>query len=106
MTGIADLDPLAENLEGYLYPDTYSFARGTPESEIVATLVRTFRRRWEDDVVPALEGTAIRRTVRELVTLASIVEKEAQLDDERGAHRRGLRQSATHRHGALRRPPP
>ncbi len=80
---IADLDPKAETLEGYLYPDTYNFARGTPESEIVATLVRTFRIRWTGEVVPVLEGAASSRTVRELVTLASIVEKEAQRDDER-----------------------
>lgn len=81
---IADLDPEAENLEGYLYPDTYSFARGTPESEIVATLVRTFRRKLEAEVIPLLDGAETRRTVRELVILASIVEKEAQVDDERG----------------------
>ncbi len=80
---IADLDPAAENLEGYLYPDTYNFARGTKESEIVATLVRTFRRKLAAEVLPRLEGAAAKRTIRELVTLASIVEKEAQVDDER-----------------------
>ncbi len=79
---IGDLDPQAENLEGYLYPDTYNFARGTSESEIVATLVRTFRKRFTTEVAPLLEGTN-RRTVRELVTLASIVEKEARVDGER-----------------------
>ncbi len=81
---IADLDPRAENLEGYLYPDTYSFARGTSESEIVATLVRTFRKKLASEVAPLLETAKTRRAVRELVTLASIVEKEAQVDDERG----------------------
>ncbi len=80
---IADLDPEAENLEGYLYPDTYSFARGTAESEIVATLVRTFRKRFTAEVAPLLPGAG-GRTVRELVTLASIVEKEARVDGERG----------------------
>ena len=79
---IADLDPEAEDLEGYLFPDTYSFARGTTESEIVTTLVRTFRQRFTAAVEPHL--TAGRgATIRELVTLASIVEKEAQVDDER-----------------------
>ncbi len=73
---VADLDPEAENLEGYLYPDTYSFARGTAESEIVATMVRNFRKRFT--AVPPHRGS-----VRELITLASIVEKEAQVDDER-----------------------
>ncbi len=78
---IADLDPQAEDLEGYLFPDTYHFARGTPESEIVGTLVRTFRRRFETEVAPLAASGSL--TVRELVTLASIVEKEARLDSER-----------------------
>ena len=79
---IADLDPLAENLEGYLYPDTYSFARGTTAAEIVATLVRTFRKRFTAEVEPLMrQGNE--RTIREMVTLASIVEKEAAVADER-----------------------
>ena len=36
---IADLDPQATDLEGYLFPDTYAFSRGTSEAQIVATLV-------------------------------------------------------------------
>ncbi len=80
---VADLDRQAENLEGYLYPDTYSFARGTTEAEIVATMVRTFRRRFDAEVAPLLERSPAPRTVRELVTLASIVEKEAGVDAER-----------------------
>lgn len=108
---IADLDPEATDLEGYLFPDTYAFAHGTGEGEIVATLVTTFRRRWSESVEPLLadEGTAESgddadapraessaaepadagsasgptSTLRGVVTLASIVEKEARLDDER-----------------------
>lgn len=78
---VLDLDPEAENLEGYLYPDTYHFARGTSEREIIDTLVRTFRQRYRQQVEHLLgdwEGT-----VRDLVTLASIVEREAQVDEER-----------------------
>jgi UPF0755 protein len=77
---IADLDPLAENLEGYLYPDTYNFARGTSEAAIVAKLVRTFRQRFDKEVRPLLDD---RLTMRELLTLASIIEKEAAVDEER-----------------------
>jgi cell division protein YceG involved in septum cleavage len=153
---IADLDPAAESLEGYLFPETYSFQRGTTEREIVAKLAETFRRRFEEDVRPLVEGRLVvaegavappprsldsarddkarasrddrgrtrqdepaarapatdleepneqtpasppdepkrpvdpeasrerrRLTVRELVTLASIVEKEAKVEDER-----------------------
>ncbi len=80
---IADLDPNAPDLEGYLFPETYSFASGTGEREIVETLVRTFRRRWERDVRPLLAGGPPGRSVRQVVTLASIVEKEARIDSER-----------------------
>ncbi len=77
---VADLDPEATNLEGYLHPETYHFARGATEAEIVATLVRTFRQRYRETVEPLLGAE---RSVREVVTLASIVEKEARLDEER-----------------------
>ncbi len=76
---IADYDPEAASLEGYLYPDTYNFARGTTEAEIVSTLLRTFRQRFDAVATAALDT----RSVREVVILASIVEKEALLDEER-----------------------
>ncbi len=80
---IADLDPLASDLEGYLYPDTYHFARGTAEGEIIATLVRTFRLRFEQQVAPLLTQRPDPPSIRELVSLAAIIEKEAQLEEER-----------------------
>ena len=76
---IADLDPEAETLEGYLFPDTYSFPRGATEAAIVATLVSTFRRNLEAVLAEAETPPAL----RELIILASIVEKEALLDSER-----------------------
>jgi UPF0755 protein len=89
---IADLDPAATDLEGYLFPDTYRFHRGTSEHEIVAALAGAFRSRYQKDVAPLLE-TATNEggedaeppppSVREVVTLASIVEKEARLPEER-----------------------
>jgi UPF0755 protein len=77
---IADLDPDAPDLEGYLFPETYSFAVGASEKEIVETLVKTFRKRFERDVRPRITGG---RTVRQVVTLASIVEKEAKAPQDR-----------------------
>ena len=79
---ISDLDPEAQNLEGYLFPDTYSFAKGTSEEEIVTALVRAFRRLFDDEVRHLLAPDD-QRTPREIVILASVVEKEAQLDEER-----------------------
>jgi len=78
---IAEFDQEAEDLEGYLYPDTYNFARGTSEAEIIATLVSTFKKRFQAEVEPLLGG--YQGTVRQLVTLASIVEKETQVEAER-----------------------
>ena len=83
---IADLDPEAADLEGYLFPDTYAFARNVPESEIVAALVANFRRRWAASVGPLLAAARVEgapAAPREVVTLASIVEKEARLPEER-----------------------
>jgi UPF0755 protein len=79
---ISELDPEASSLEGYLFPDTYSFAKGTSEDEIVSALVSTFLRLFERDVRPALLPED-ERTPRQIVILASIVEKEARLDEER-----------------------
>lgn len=78
---IADLDAAASDLEGYLFPDTYAFPRGTGERAIVETIVKTFRERYRGAVEPLRQPT--RGGLRELVTLASIVEKEARLDEER-----------------------
>jgi UPF0755 protein len=80
---IADFDPDAPDLEGYLFPETYTFASGTGEREIVETLVRTFRQRFEREVRPRMATGPSRRTVRQVVTLASIVEKEARIPSER-----------------------
>lgn len=80
---IAELDPEAGDLEGYLFPETYSFASGTTEADIVAKMVSTFRKRWDEGVRPILDRREGGRSVRELVTLASLVEKEAQIEQER-----------------------
>lgn len=79
---VADLDPDAHDLEGYLFPETYSFARDVNERTVVQTLVKTFRTRFEKDVRPILQEHP-GRSVRQIITLASIVEKEAQVATER-----------------------
>lgn len=78
---IRDIDPSAENLEGYLFPDTYSFAPDTPPKEVVARMVQRFREVWNGLVVKH-NGTNERST-REIVTIASLIETEAKLKEER-----------------------
>ena len=72
---IADLDPAAKSLEGYLFPDTYRFAPKTSLPEIAASMVKRFR-----NVATEL-GLTI--NVHRTVTLASLVEKETAIDGER-----------------------
>ena len=74
-------DPAARDLEGYLFPDTYAMPRKTDAIMLVAAMADRFNR----VLTPELrEAARVRNlTVRQLVTLASIVEKETARPDER-----------------------
>ncbi|MEP6784051.1 MAG: endolytic transglycosylase MltG, partial [Acidobacteriota bacterium] len=78
---IADLDPAARDLEGYLFPETYSLPRDTPATVVVEQMVGSFRKALTEDVKAAAKAQDL--TIRELVTLASLVEKETAAADER-----------------------
>ena len=68
-------------LEGYLFPDTYVFAYGTQPRTAVRELVRHFEQVWRPEWNDRLRELGMSRN--ELVTLASIIEKEARLAEER-----------------------
>lgn len=72
---VADLDPHAKSLEGYLFPDTYRFARKATPVQIAATMVRRFR---EKAAQLGLKGN-----MHAVVTMASLVERETAVDTER-----------------------
>ncbi len=77
---IADLSPHAMSLEGYLFPDTYRFNRHATADQIVAAMVKRFRRaaailHWGSST-PGQRRASI-------VTLASLIEKEVRVDAER-----------------------
>lgn len=76
---IRDLAPEADSLEGYLFPDTYKFNPGTSAAEIVRTMVANFRKNWGGEIALISTGLDPHQTV----TLASIVETEARLPEER-----------------------
>lgn len=78
---IASVNIEASTLEGYLFPDTYKFARYTPPEFIV----RTFVSRFHEMVTPELHAQAqsMGMTLQEVLTLASVVEKETGLASER-----------------------
>lgn len=81
-TLIRDLDPEAQNLEGYLYPDTYSFPPDARPQAVVSAMVARFREVWSD-LSTTQDGMPPRGTLREIVTIASLVETEAKLPEER-----------------------
>ena len=78
---IHDVDPSAPDLEGYLFPDTYTLPRRTTADQLVQRMVTAFR----DVMTPDLVQRAAARgmSVRELMTLASLVEKETAKPGER-----------------------
>jgi UPF0755 protein len=80
-TLISELDPAARNLEGYLFPETYSLPRETPASVLIEQMVGLFHKA----LTPAIrEGiTAQGLSIREAVTVASLVEKETAVAGER-----------------------
>jgi UPF0755 protein len=71
----------ADSLEGYLFPDTYYFPHQTPPGTIIATMVQNF---WSV-FTPAFEKRAgeLNLSVHQVVTLASIIEKETGIASER-----------------------
>jgi UPF0755 protein len=78
---IADLDPQARTLEGYLFPDTYEYTSGTTRAQLVELMVKRFRRVYGDEM--RRRAGEMGMTTRQVVTLASLVEKEAKVDKER-----------------------
>lgn len=78
---IKDLDPHAKNLEGFLFPDTYEFPPEMTAPELIDMMVKRFRYVWK----PEWKGQAqsLHRSISEIVTIASIIETEAKLDEER-----------------------
>jgi UPF0755 protein len=78
---VAELDRQATDLEGYLFPDTYTLPRNVTAEQLVSRMVS----RFEQSLTPEIREQAAGRglSVRQLVTLASLVEKETAQADER-----------------------
>lgn len=72
---IADLDPHAKSLEGYLFPDTYKFSPPVSPAQMIAVMVRRFR--------TEAAQMGLDHNVHQVVTLASLVERETALATER-----------------------
>lgn len=75
------LDLPTPTLEGYLFPDTYAFPEGTTARQAVSEMVQRFEREWRPEWSSRLTVLALNR--HDIVTLASIIEKEAKRSEER-----------------------
>jgi UPF0755 protein len=80
-TLIQDIDPKALNLEGYMYPSTYSFPREAAPKDIIKTMVEQFRKVWKPEWNDAAK--ALGRTPNEIVTIGSLIETESGVESER-----------------------
>jgi len=76
---IRDLAPRAPTLEGYLFPSTYRITRATTVQQLCVMMTGLFRKHWHDLGIPMPPDTP----VNDAVTLASLVEKETAVPDER-----------------------
>ena len=78
---VAELDGRAADLEGYLFPETYSFPRGVAAAEVVGAMVDQFRavfgERWRS------RAGEVGMSVRQVVILASLIEKETSVPGEK-----------------------
>jgi len=72
---IKDLDPQATSLEGYLFPDTYQFTRTETPTDMLAIMVHRFRAQ--------ARAMGLTGNTHQVVTMASIVEKETAVAEER-----------------------
>ncbi len=78
---IQDLDPAAGDLEGYLFPDTYALPRNISAEQLVGRMVSGFKKALTSETRERAAARGL--NVRQLVTLASLVEKETARPDER-----------------------
>jgi UPF0755 protein len=76
-----DLDPVATDLEGYLFPDTYSLPRRAPAADLIAMMVARFRAVYTEELHRSAEAQGL--TLRHVTALASLVEKETGQPQER-----------------------
>lgn len=70
------------NLEGFLFPDTYKFEKGIKLEAIVQTLLNRFDEVW-NEIITNLGVEVNNDDIENIITVASMVEKEARVDEER-----------------------
>ncbi len=72
----------ADSLEGYLFPDTYWFVKNTPAERVAEAMTRRFWQIWDKNGYEA-RAKAMNISVKDVLTMASIIEKETGIREER-----------------------
>ena len=80
LEGIDQGDPT--RLEGFLFPDTYEFYVGMQASSAINKLLENFHYRITDDMLTRMQNMGL--DIRSVVNIASLIEREAANDNERG----------------------
>src|SRR5258708_40128218 len=80
---IRDLAPDAPSLEGFLFPATHEFLRHITGKDITAAMEKRFKQVW--DALPAAGESTAHKPVQDVVTLASLVERETRRPED-GRH--------------------
>lgn len=78
---VREIDPDATDLEGYLFPSTYTLSRRDPANRLVEVMVASFERAFDPDLRALAAERGLR--ARDVVTLASVVERETAVPAER-----------------------
>jgi len=78
---LASLDIDAGSVEGYLFPDTYHFVRGQTVPEMLGRMVQRMRQKLTPEIIGRARARGL--TLHQLLTLASIIEREARAPEER-----------------------
>lgn len=81
VSAIRDLDPSANDLEGYLFPATYSFPDDTKPGAVISGMVKRFRQEWTPE--RAERARVLGMSPRQIVIIASLIETEAKLKEDR-----------------------
>ena len=70
-------------LEGYLFPDTYEFDRNVSDREVIIKMLNNFERKFKSEYVEKMKLLEYEMTMDKIITLASIIEREASDPDDR-----------------------
>jgi len=80
-SAISAIDLDARDLEGYLFPETYFFPKGATSEEIVSSMTDQFKDTFTEEW--SIRAEEMGFTIREIIILASLIEKETSLPEER-----------------------